>query len=425
MSASRGLCIVLMGVSGCGKSTVAAALARRLALPFIEGDSLHPPRNVALMAAGTPLTDDDRRDWLSALATALAQAETTGAVLSCSALRRSYRDRLRCGAPALRLVHLSGDEALLNQRLQARSGHYMPASLLRSQLDTLEPPSADEGALTLDISAIAAAAGGQHLPAPGTGGVMNDAFSLRGKLALITGSSAGIGLALARGLGQAGATVVLNGRDPQRLAAARQQLAAEGLVVHERSFDVCEAAEVEAAVADIEAQVGAIDILINNAGITRRGAFHEMPAADWQSILRTNIDSVFIVGQVVARRMVARGRGRIINTCSVMSELGRPGTAAYTASKGAVKMLTKGMAIDLGPHGINVNGIGPGYFKTELTAALARDEKFNAWLINHTPSRRWGEVAELAGAAVFLASDASSFVNGHILYVDGGVSATL
>ena len=254
---------------------------------------------------------------------------------------------------------------------------------------------------------------------------MIDAFSLRGKLALITGSSAGIGLALARGLGQAGATLVLNGRDAQRLAAAQQLLAAEGLVVHGRVFDVCEAAEVETAVADIESEIGAIDILVNNAGITRRGPFHEMPASDWQAVMHTNVNSVFVVGQVVARRMVARKRGRIINTCSVMSELGRPGTAAYTASKGAVKMLTKGMAIDLGPHGINVNGIGPGYFKTELTTALVNDEKFNAWLINRTPSRRWGEVAELAGAAVFLASDAGRFVNGHILYVDGGVTATL
>ena len=147
--------------------------------------------------------------------------------------------------------------------------------------------------------------------------------------------------------------------------------------------------------------------------------------SDWQTILHTNVNSVFVVGQIVARRMVARGRGRIINTCSVQSELGRPGTAAYAASKGAVKMLTKGMAIDLGPHGINVNGLGPGYFKTELTANLVADPLFNTWLINRTPAKRWGDVAELAGAAVFLASDASTFVNGHILYVDGGVTATL
>ncbi len=250
-------------------------------------------------------------------------------------------------------------------------------------------------------------------------------FRLDGRVALVTGSSAGIGLALARGLGQAGATLVLNGRDGSRLAAARAALAAEGLAVHARAFDVCDAVAVEAAVQDIETQVGAIDILVNNAGMTRRAPFHEMAAADWQAVLHTNVDSLFVVGQIVARRMVARRRGRIINTCSVMSELGRPGTAAYTASKGAVKMLTKGMAIDLGPHGINVNGIGPGYFKTELTAALVADATFDAWLVNRTPSRRWGEPEDLAGAAVFLASDASRFVNGHILYVDGGVTASL
>ena len=250
-------------------------------------------------------------------------------------------------------------------------------------------------------------------------------FRLDGRVALVTGSSAGIGLALARGLGQAGATLVLNGRDGSRLAAARAALAAEGLAVHARAFDVCDAVAVEAAMQDIESSVGAIDILVNNAGMTRRAPFHEMAAADWQAVLRTNVDSLFVVGQIVARRMVARQRGRIINTCSVMSELGRPGTAAYTASKGAVKMLTKGMAIDLGPHGINVNGIGPGYFKTELTAALVADATFDAWLVNRTPSRRWGEPEDLAGAAVFLASDASRFVNGHILYVDGGVTASL
>jgi len=250
-------------------------------------------------------------------------------------------------------------------------------------------------------------------------------FRLDGRLALVTGSSAGIGLALARGLGQAGAPLVLNGRDTARLEAAAQTLRGEGLTVHTAAFDVCDVAAAESAVARIEAEIGAIEILVNNAGITRRGAFHELPVSDWQAILRTNVDSLFVVGQAVARRMVARGRGRIINTCSVMSELGRPGTAAYTASKGAVKMLTKGMAIDLGPHGINVNGIGPGYFKTDLTAALVADEKFSQWLIGRTPSRRWGDVEDLAGAAVFLASDASRFVNGHILYVDGGVTASL
>jgi gluconate 5-dehydrogenase len=250
-------------------------------------------------------------------------------------------------------------------------------------------------------------------------------FRLDGRLALVTGSSAGIGLALARGLGQAGARLVLNGRDAPRLAAAARQLADEGLAVEARAFDVCDPAAVDAAVAEIEATLGAIDILVNNAGIQRRGAFHEFARADWQDILRTNIDGPFIVGQAVARCMVTRRRGSIINICSVQSELGRPGIAPYAASKGALKMLTKGMAIDLGPHGIRVNGLGPGYFKTELTEKLVADATFTGWLVGRTPSRRWGEVHELAPAAVFLASDAASFVNGHVLYVDGGVTATL
>jgi gluconate 5-dehydrogenase len=250
-------------------------------------------------------------------------------------------------------------------------------------------------------------------------------FRLDGRVALVTGSSAGIGLALARGLGQAGATVVLNGRDAGKLERTAALLAGEGFQVHARAFDVLDAAAVEAAVESIETSLGPVDVLVNNAGIQRRAPFHEFPAADWQAVMRTNVDSMFIVGQAVARRMVPRRRGRIINVCSVQSELGRPGIAPYAASKGAVKMLTKGMAIDLGPHGINVNGLGPGYFKTELTEKLVADEAFSAWLLNRTPSRRWGEVEDLAPAVVFLASDASRFVNGHILYVDGGVTATL
>ncbi len=250
-------------------------------------------------------------------------------------------------------------------------------------------------------------------------------FRLDGRRALITGSSSGIGLAIARGMGQAGATLLLNGRDQPKLAAAAQALRAEGLTVHECPFDVTDADAVNHAIAAIETDIGSIDILVNNAGLQRRGAFHEFSKADWDAVMRTNVDSVFHVGQAVAKCMVPRGCGRIINICSVMSELGRPGVSPYTASKGAVKMLTKGMAIDLGPHGINVNGIGPGYFKTELTEALVNDPTFSDWLIKRTPSRRWGVVEDLAPAAVFLASDGARFVNGHVLYVDGGVTASL
>lgn len=250
-------------------------------------------------------------------------------------------------------------------------------------------------------------------------------FRLDKRLALITGSSVGIGFALARGLAQSGATVVLNGRSADKLAAAATELRAESLNVHTRAFDASDATAVQTAIDEIESTLGAIDILINNAGMQRRAPLEDFTTEHWHELMRTNVDSVFLVGQAVARKMIPRKRGKIINICSVQSELGRPNIAPYTASKGAVKMLTKGMAIDWGPHGIQVNGLGPGYFKTELNAKLVADEQFNAWLTGRTPSRRWGNVEELAGAAVFLASDAASFVNGHILYVDGGVTATL
>jgi gluconate 5-dehydrogenase len=250
-------------------------------------------------------------------------------------------------------------------------------------------------------------------------------FGLDGRIALVTGSSAGIGCALAKGLAEAGATVVVNGRSPQKVEAVVAQIAAEGGKAHGAIFDVTESAQVRAGVARIEAEIGPIDILVNNAGVQRRTVLEDFPEETWRELMKTNLDSVFFVGQAVARAMIPRGRGRIINICSVQSELGRPSIAPYTASKGGVKMLTKGMAIDWGKHGIRVNGLGPGYFRTELNKALVEDEKFSAWLSARTPLGRWGDVEELVGAAIFLASDASTFVNGHILYVDGGITASI
>ncbi len=253
--------------------------------------------------------------------------------------------------------------------------------------------------------------------------ILND-FSLQGRRALVTGSSGGIGLALARAMAQAGAHVILNGRDAGKLAAATALLKAEGFSVSSLGFDVTDANAVRAAIERLEAE-GPIDILVNNAGMTIRNPLHEFADADWRRIMQTNLDSAYYVGQSVARKMIPRGRGKIINICSVQSELGRPGIAPYMATKGAMKMLTKGMAIDWGPHGLQVNGLGPGYFKTELTQKLVDDPAFSAWLVGRTPSRRWGDVEDLGPAIVFLASEASRFVNGHILYVDGGVTATL
>jgi gluconate 5-dehydrogenase len=250
-------------------------------------------------------------------------------------------------------------------------------------------------------------------------------FDLSGRVALVTGSSAGIGFALAQGLGRAGAKVVLNGREPGKLALAGEQLRREGLSVHEMTFDVTDSSAVRPAIERIENKIGPIDILINNAGMQFRAPLEEYPEDAWHALMKTNVDSVFYVGQAVAKCMIPRGRGKIINICSVQSELGRPSIAPYTASKGAVKMLTKGMAIDWGKHGLQVNGLGPGYFKTELNRALVDDKAFSDWLIGRTPSRRWGDLEDLVGAAIFLASDASNFVNGQIIYVDGGVTASL
>ena len=250
-------------------------------------------------------------------------------------------------------------------------------------------------------------------------------FGLNGRVALVTGSSGGIGCALAKGMADAGAIIAVNGRSGDKVEAVVAQIEAAGGKAHAAVFDVTDSVQVRAGVARIEAEVGPIDILVNNAGIQRRTPLEDFPEETWRELMKANLDSVFFVGQAVARAMIPRKRGRIINICSVQSELGRPGIAPYTASKGAVKMLTKGMAIDWGKHGIRVNGLGPGYFRTELNKALVEDEKFSAWLTGRTPLGRWGEVEELVGAAIFLASDASSFVNGHIVYVDGGITASI
>lgn len=250
-------------------------------------------------------------------------------------------------------------------------------------------------------------------------------FDLSGRSALVTGASMGIGLALARGLGQAGARVVLNARDPVRLAASAEALRAEGVQVAVLPFDVTDAAAVRAAIDGFETTEGPIDILVNNAGMQHRTPLEDFPVETFDHLMRTNVNSAFYVGQAVARHMIGRGQGRIVNIASVQAALARPGIAPYTASKGAIANLTKGMATDWARYGLNVNAIAPGYFDTPLNAALVADPVFCDWLAKRTPQGRWGRVEELVGACVFLASGAASFVNGHVLYVDGGITASL
>jgi gluconate 5-dehydrogenase len=250
-------------------------------------------------------------------------------------------------------------------------------------------------------------------------------FDLTGKTALITGSSMGIGFALARGLCEAGAQVILNARGADKLDAAAAELRAEGHTVFTLPFDVTDHAGVAEAVNGFEADHGPIDILFNNAGMQHRTPLHEFPADKFEQLMQTNVMSVFNVGQAVAVHMIKRGTGKIINIASVQTALARPGIAPYTATKGAVANLTKGMATDWAPLGLNCNAIAPGYFDTPLNAALVADSEFSSWLEKRTPAGRWGQIEELVGAAVFLSSSASNFVNGHTLFVDGGITASL
>jgi gluconate 5-dehydrogenase len=254
---------------------------------------------------------------------------------------------------------------------------------------------------------------------------MQPSFDLAGRVALITGSSRGIGLAFAEGLAAAGAEVVINSNEGEELQAAFRGLEGKGYKAHAMEFDVTDREDMLTAVEEIENGIGPIEILVSNAGIQRRASFIEFDAETYRQVMATNLDHMFFLGQAVARRMIPRGRGKIINTCSLNSEIGRRTIAPYTASKGGAKMLTKAMSIELAPHNIQVNGIGPGYMKTELNRALVENEEFSAWVSQRTPAARWGELDELKGVVVFFASDASSFITGQILYVDGGLTSSM
>jgi gluconate 5-dehydrogenase len=242
-------------------------------------------------------------------------------------------------------------------------------------------------------------------------------FDLSGRTALVTGSTRGLGLAIARALAGAGARVAVNGRSAEACEASASAIS--GAVA--APFDVTD----EAAVAAGVELLGAVDILVNNAGMTRRKPLEEWSLAEWEELFVLNVTGAFLVSRAVVPGMIGRGRGKIVNICSVQSELARPTIAAYTASKGAMRNLTRGMCADWARHGIQVNAIAPGYFRTELTEALTSDPEFDAWLRRRVPAGRWGNPDELGGAAVFLASSASDYVNGQVIYVDGGMTAVV
>lgn len=251
-------------------------------------------------------------------------------------------------------------------------------------------------------------------------------FDLTGRTALITGSSGGLGLAMARGLAQSGAQIILHGRNHDKLAAAQNALGEEGYDVLTTSFDVTDEHAIEQALETLNADGIAIDILVNNAGIQLRRPLMEVELDQWDAVINTNLTSTFLLGRSVARQMIERGKGgKIINIGSLMSSVARPTVGAYTASKGGVRLLTQSMAAEWAEHGIQTNAIGPGYMMTEMTQPLVDDPTFNNWLINRTPAKRWGVPEDLVGTVVYLASPASNYVNGQIIYVDGGMLAVI
>ena len=245
-------------------------------------------------------------------------------------------------------------------------------------------------------------------------------FSLNSKTALITGSSRGLGLIIAQGLGKAGAKIILNGRNKESLVKARKICTRKGITVDYAVFDVSDEVQIRNGITRIESELGGIDILVNNAGIHQRKTLADMTLEEWKSVLDTNLTGAFLTTREVVQGMIKRRKGKIINICSLMSEVGRETTGNYTASKGGLKMLTKAMTVEWAKFNIQINGIGPGYFLTELTKPLAENPEFDSWLKKRTPAGRWGNPEELVGTAVFLASEASNFINGQIIYVDGG-----
>ncbi|MBM6622019.1 SDR family oxidoreductase [Micrococcaceae bacterium RIT802] len=252
-------------------------------------------------------------------------------------------------------------------------------------------------------------------------------FDLTGRIALVTGSSRGIGRSLAAGLAASGATTVLHGRETGRLRTAGEELAAAqpGAQIHTASFDVTDAEAVAAGISDIEGRVGPLDILVNNAGIQHRVPLLDLEVEDWDRVLRTNLTSAFLVGREAARHMLPRRTGKIINVCSVQTDLARPTIAPYTAAKGGLRNLTRSMTAEWASAGLQVNGIAPGYIHTDMTQNLVDDPSFNSWILGRTPAARWGTPEDLVGPAVWLASDASNYVNGQVIFIDGGMSVVV